>query len=214
MEASVTQKAHPTGGGIGALVPSWREAAVFGALWGAGEITIGAFLHATRIPLSGVLLAFAGVALLTAAQMMISRPWFPLRVALVCAALRSLSPEGLMPGPMAAIILQGFLVSAAFRVFRHPLAAGMSAGFLATFLSQVQSFLVKMVAYGTNLWQLLVRLLEQAESLLNLLPGYGWFAVAVYLALVGAIGAGAGVFGWHLGRRALSLREGSRVQAG
>ncbi|MCJ7579043.1 MAG: hypothetical protein MUP98_00740, partial [Candidatus Aminicenantes bacterium] len=57
---------------------AWREAAVFGALWGAGETTLGAFLHATRIPLTGIIMASFGVIILTSGQMLIGRKWFPL----------------------------------------------------------------------------------------------------------------------------------------
>jgi len=189
------------------LPVAWREAAAFGALWGAIEITVGSFLHATRIPLSGVFLAAVGVALLTAGQILIKRNWFPLRTALVCAAIRTLSPEGLMPGPMAAIILQGLLVSVSFRIFRTASIAGPVAGFIASIFTQLQGFVVKLIAYGGNLWELYVRLLERSEKLFHLQPGQGWYVVVFYLILISVVGILGGIFGYNLGRTALKLRE-------
>ena len=189
------------------LLPAWREAAVFGALWGAGEITIGSFLHATRVPLSGVILSAAGVALLTAAMMLTRRPWFPLRTAFVCAALRSLSPEGLVPGPMFAILLQGLLVSLAFVVFRKPLIAGLISGSLAAIASQLQSIVVKLIYYGGELWELFTSFVQKAEGFLHLPPGYGWFAVSAYLLLTALVGGAGGVLGWRIGHMAKEIKD-------
>lgn len=189
------------------LPQPWREAAVFGALWGAAELTVGTFLHATRIPLTGVFLSAMAVALLTASMTLVRRRWFPLRTALICAALRALSPEGLMPGPMAAIVFQGLLVSLAFIVLRKPLPAGIAAGFIAAVSTQVQGFVVKLVAYGVDFWELLESFLAKAEELLGLQQGIGWGAIALFLAILGTLGALGGAFGWYVGRTARRLRE-------
>jgi len=189
------------------LPVAWRQAAVFGAVWGAVEITVGTFLHVTRIPLAGVVLSAAGVALLTAGSMLMPKPFFALRTALVCAALRALSPEGLMFGPMAAILWQGLLVSIAMLLLRQPLVAGMTAGFLASISTQFQAFFVRLISFGADLWELYVRLLEKAEGFFNLEPGQGWIAVIGYLLIVGSVGLAGGAFGWRVGRIAQKYRE-------
>lgn len=189
------------------LPRTWREAAVFGALWGAVEVTVGTFLHATRVPLAGVFLSATGVALLIAGSMLLPSRGFPLRTALICAAIRALSPQGLMPGPMIAIVFQGLLVTVVLMVFRHPLVSGLIAGFFATVSTQVQAFVVKLISYGADLWELYTRLLRQAEHLFGLEPGHGWLAVFIYLMLIGAVGLAGGFLGWRIGSEALRLRE-------
>jgi hypothetical protein len=169
---------------------------------------VGTFLHATRIPLAGLVMASAAVILLVASRMLIRRPGFALRAALVCAALRALSPEGLMPGPMVAIVLQGALVEGAFLLLRAPLAAGLAAGGLAALATQLQALLVKLVAYGAELWEILEQLVARAEGLLGMEGGEGWALVAAYLAIVLALGLAAGLVGWRLGRTALEIERG------
>ncbi len=186
----------------------WREAAVFGAFWGIGEITIGTFLHATRIPLAGLIMSIAATALLVASSMVVGRSWFPLRTALVCAALRSLSPEGLMLGPMFAIAFQGFTVSLMLLLVRNPLVAGVVAGAINGMASQLQGFVVKLAAYGVNLWELYLRLVETAETLFHLDHGYSIFAIVAYLVVAGFLGACGGVLGWKIGNRATALKDG------
>lgn len=194
--------------GSWSLPLSWREAAVFGALWGALEITLGSFLHATRIPLAGVIMSAMAVAVLVAASMLIRRPWFALRAALICAAVRALSPEGVMPGPMTAIVWQGLLVSTLFLLVRHPLITGLLAGPIATLSTQVQALVTRLVFFGIDLWDLFLSLLRKSEELLGLQTGQGWIAVTLYLILIALLGVAGGIFGWLLGRRACKLRGG------
>ncbi|MFH0882944.1 MAG: hypothetical protein V2A56_08155 [bacterium] len=189
------------------LPRAWREAAVFGALWGAVEVTVGTFLHATRVPLAGVFLSATGVALLIAGSMILPSRGFPIRTALVCAAIRALSPQGLMPGPMIAIVWQGVLVAVLLVLLRHPLVAGLVAGFIATVSTQVQAFVVKLIFFGADLWELYTRLLERAEHFFGLSPGQGWLAIVIYLLIIGAVGIAGGYLGWRIGSEALRLRE-------
>ena len=183
---------------------------MFGALWGAGEITLGAFLTALRIPMTGVVMACFGVVILTAGQMLVRRQGFALRTALVCAGLRSLSPGGLIFGPMFAILLQGTIVTAAFYIFRKPLIAGIISGFLVTVASVMQGLVVKLFIYGVDLWQIYINLLAKAEGLLHLHTGQGWLVVGLFFILVGLVGVAAGGFGWRLGASALSREEETR----
>ena len=190
---------------------AWREAAVFGALWGAGETTLGAFLHATRIPLTGIIMASFGVIILTSGQMLIGRKWFPLMTALVCAGLRSLSPGGIIFGPMFAIILQGLIVSVAFIIIRKPLPVGIVSGFLVVVTSLLQGVFTKLIFYGASLWEIYLTLLTKSENLFHLRPGQGWTAVMMFFIVLGALGSVAGVFGWRLGKGALERERAQHV---
>ncbi|MBU0508296.1 hypothetical protein KKH27_05620 [bacterium] len=189
------------------LPAAWREAAIFGALWGAIELTIGPFLYMTRIPLKGVVLSGMAVGLLVASQMLIRRPWFPLRAALICVAIRALAPDGMRPGLMFALLFQGFEVSLYFLLFRSPLLVGIAAGFTAAVASQIQSFVDKLFKYGLNFWELFVALLEKAQSLLHLNVGSEWLVIGLFLTIVGIVGALEGVLGWRLGQTALNIRR-------
>lgn len=193
-----------------ALPDAWREAAIFGALWGAFEITVGSFLYMTRLPLKGVLLSSLAAGLLVASHMLVRRPWFPLRAALICVALRTLAPDGIRFGLLFALLFQGFNVALFFRLLRSPLAAGLIAGFVAAVASQLQSFVDKLFKYGFDFWILFVALLEKAQSLLRLNIGSEWLIVTLFLLIVGTVGAAGGFLGWRLGRTALRLRREER----
>ncbi len=191
---------------------AWREAAVFGALWGAGEVTLGAFLSSTRIPLTGVIMASFGIIILTSGQMLIRRNWFPLRTALVCAGLRSLSPGGIIFGPMFAIILQGLIVSLVFIVFRNALVSGVVSGFAATLMSLLQGLTVKLFVYGATLWEIYLNLIAKGEALFHLRAGQGWVVVGLLIVTICSLGVVAGYAGWRIGNAALK-RERQQAAA-
>jgi hypothetical protein len=182
----------------------WKQAAVFGALWGVIEITIGSFLHATRLP-SGIFLASTGIALLTATQMLTGKPWMAFRIALVCAGVRALTPHGLMLGPMASILLQGLFVSVAWILFRNSILTGIVAGAFATISTQLQSFVVKLFAYGVELLEIYLQLLGKAESFFRLEHGQGWIVIIFYFAFVASIGIIGGIIGHRIGWLALQM---------
>lgn len=203
---------HASGAQRTALPIAWREAAIFGALWGGVEITIGPLLYVTRLPLKGVFMSGLAIALLTASHMLIRRPWFPLRAAIICMLIRALAPDGLRIGLMFALLFQGFTVSLCFRLLRAALPAAIVAGFIATTASQIQSFVVKLITYGANFWELFVALLERAQRDLGLPPDSDWRIISLFLGIVGLAGGAAGVIGWRLGTAALKLRAETDVR--
>lgn len=179
---------------------------MFGALWGAVEMTLGAFLSATRVPLAGVLMALFGVCLMTASQALVGRSWFVLRAALICAGLRSVTPGGFIINPLIAIALQGLIMSLAFRILRRPLLAGVVAGGLVAVASVSQGIIVKLIVYGATLLELYQEFVFRLEHWLGFQTGSHWWLIMTALAVVASLGALAGVVGWYLGRAAAKER--------
>jgi len=185
------------------LPPAWREAAVFGALWGAAEVTVGAFLHSVRVPMASVLMAGVAVALLVPSQMLVRRNWFPLRAALICAGLRALAPSGVIWGPMFAIIMQGLVVSLMFILLRKASVAGPVAGGLAALASVGQGLFRQIMLYGGDIWALYVTMLNKGGVWLRLGEERGITTLFLFFSAVALVGACAGFVGWNIGRRAL-----------
>ena len=75
------------------ITRDWVYATVFGSLWGALEITLGALIHALRIPLSGVWMAAAGVIILICGLMVYPHRGFAIRAGVVCMLLKLVNPS-------------------------------------------------------------------------------------------------------------------------
>jgi hypothetical protein len=95
----------------------WVYIAVFGALWGAIEITLGAYLHVIFPPLAdtflvGVILAGLGGIIALTGRHFVPHTGSVLMIGVVTALLKALSLGGVKIGPMVAILAESLLIEA------------------------------------------------------------------------------------------------------
>jgi hypothetical protein len=180
----------------------WAYATAFGALWGCLEITLGSFLHALRLPFVGVLLAALATGLLVAQRSLLPRAGLSLATGLVAALCKSISPGGIILGPMLGIGLEALLVELAFLALRRPALAAPLGGALAALWAASQMILTQWVMYGGALLEVYLALLRLAGEWLGLPPAAGPWAVALLGFAVAGMGAAGGLAGLRLGRRA------------
>ena len=185
---------------------AWREAAVFGALWGALEVTLGVFLHAVKLPFCGLLLTACGICLLVAGRTVFPRRGFVLRAGLVCAGVKLLSPGGNPLGPMVGIAVEAALLECAFLVLpgRFASVAAVVGGGLAALWTVAQSFLQHVLLLGSTVIDLYAAMLRQSGAALGIAPGWGLSLVITFLCVVAGLGGASGLAGLRLGRASLS----------
>jgi hypothetical protein len=180
----------------------WGHAATFGALWGAVEMTAGSFLHALRVPFSGVVLAAVGAALLVTLRTLLSARGLVLAAGIVCAGVKLLSPAGPVLGPMLAILVESALVELALAPVGVNPVSSVVAGALATLWTVVQKLIAQTLLFGMPVLALYRGILLQAERVLHLPASGGAWAAGAFLGLVAAIGAGFGIAGALVGATA------------
>jgi hypothetical protein len=181
----------------------WASAAAFGTLWGAMEVTLGAFLHALRIPLIGALLAATAAALLVAQRQISPRRGLSLATALVAALLKGFSPAGAILGPMAAILVEGLLVEIALLPAPRARLCAVLAGALAVSWSLTQALATQVLIYGHDILTVYVQIVERSAAGLGLDPRPAWGMVASLAGALLALGALAANYGRRVGRRIL-----------
>jgi len=177
----------------------WGYAATFGALWGAVEITAGSFLHAIKLPFSGVVLAATGAALLLSLRTLQPVRGIVLTAGIVCAGIKLLSPAGAVFGPTAAILVESILVEIALApAGANALSAG-AAGVLVSFWAIAQKLITQTLFFGMPVIGIYKGILQQAVKLLHLPPSGGAWVVGALLFNVALIGASLGVAGSLVG---------------
>lgn len=191
----------------------WPTVAAFGALWGVVEITLGSFLHTLRLPFTGVVLASTGAGLLVAQRMIMPRRGAALATGIVAALCKSLSPGGIILGPMIGISVEAMLVELALLVAPRSVGSAIAAGMLAAMWALFQKLFVQVVFYGATVLELYLALLRRAGDWLGIPPGAGWTALWVLLGVVALIGATGGLLGRRIGRLA-AMRMHDRGEAG
>ena len=144
--------------------------AVFGALWGSVEMTLGAWLHAANVPFSGLLLAGVGISIALTGYVFVPRAGAVLMISLVAALLKAFSVGGVVLNPMIAIVMEGLLAELGLFVGgRHrTVLPFLLAGALAVSWSFVQPFFTQGVLAGEGVVEIYTRTAERAADLLGL----------------------------------------------
>lgn len=191
----------------------WAHVAAFGALWGAIEITLGSFLNTLRFPFSGTVLSCLGTIIMVAGRQILPRRGASLATGLVAALCKSISPGGIILGPMIGISSEAVLVELALLPAPRSRLCAAAGGMLAAVWSTCQKIITQSVFYGAGILALYLAILRRARDWLGLPAEAGWWALAALLAVVLAMGAAAGLLGRRIGvdarRRAPALGEGA-----
>ncbi|MFH1132500.1 MAG: hypothetical protein V1754_14280 [Pseudomonadota bacterium] len=179
--------------------PFWSNVTAFGALWGAMEITLGSFIHAMRFPFSGSLLAALGAAILVIQRQILPMRGSSLATGFVAAMCKSISPGGIILGPMVAIATEGLLVEIALFFGQRSLLPAIMAGVLCALWSVCQKLLMHYVLYGWKVLELYFAAIVKAGDWMGMSAKAGWWSLTVFLGTISFIGALGGLIGRRIG---------------
>jgi hypothetical protein len=185
----------------------WGMVAGFGVLWGALEITLGSFLHALRLPFGGTMLAATAAALLVAQRQVMAHRGLSIATGVVAALCKSVSPGGLIVGPMVGITIEALLVEVALLVAPRSRVGAALAGALAVLWATTQKVLTQYVYYGGNLVDLFVALMERLAGAMGLTAAGGWQIVGALLAALCVAGAAVALWGRRVGVEVAARRK-------
>jgi hypothetical protein len=185
--------------------------AVFGALWGLVEISLGAVLHAIRMPMTGVFLSAVGLTIVMIGRLFVPKVGATLFIGIVAMILKLFSIGTVVVGPMVGILAAALIAEIVLSAARRPSRiAFMLAGGIALLWTLVQPFFTGLLLFGRDALGIWLGLLEEGGRLI----GVGSeAAVLIMLVLIGLrllLGAAAGWLAWDVGHL-LQTRLG-RVQ--
>jgi nucleoside-triphosphatase THEP1 len=134
------------------LSSNWQKATIIGSVWGAFEIVAGSILHNFSIPLfAGTILSVLGVVIMVSGFKVFGGKGIFLRSALVCAALKTVSPSHVILSPMIGITLEGLLMETGVFVLGYNMAGLMLGGGLAVLSVLGFKFIRLIMIYGIDL---------------------------------------------------------------
>ncbi|MEJ2554713.1 MAG: hypothetical protein P8186_00455, partial [Anaerolineae bacterium] len=156
---------------------------VFGALWGAAEMTLGSLLHVLNVPFSGAVLAGIGITIALIGRLFVPRTGSVLFIGLVTALLKMLSLGGIVLNPMIGIVAESLLAEVVLSLWGRPRRASfVVAGGLAVFWPFVHPFFTQGILAGQGILTVYGWTLEKGANLLGLDPS------ALLLVLGGLVG--------------------------
>ena len=185
--------------------------AVFGALWGLVEISLGSILHAINIPLTGLLLSTIGIMVASIARLFVPRRGSTIFIGVIAMVLKLFSIGNILIGPMVGIITEAIIAELILDAFPKPsMAAFIFACAGAALWTIVQPFVTGILLFGRNLLLVWLDMLDMGSRLFGI-PSQA--AVGIVLALVIlhlVIGGIGGWLAWKLGL-VLKIRLGGNL---
>lgn len=180
--------------------------AIFGAIWGALEITVGSYLHVIFPPLAdtflvGLIMASIGVVVALIGRLFVPRTGSVLMIGIVAAILKMISIGGVKLGPLVAILAESLLMELGLLTARRPSRGSfVFAGALAITWNFFHKFIMMWLLFGRGIYEVYVGMIRQGASLLRIDVSYALVIIVVLLFI--RIGAGglAGWVAWDLGR--------------
>jgi ABC-type thiamin/hydroxymethylpyrimidine transport system permease subunit len=174
---------------------------VFGALWGAAEMTLGSLLHVLNVPFSGVLLAGIGITIALIGRLFVPRTGSVLFIGLVTALLKMLSLGGIVLNPMIGIVAESLLAEVVLSLWGRPRRASfVVAGGLAVFWPFVHPFFTQGILAGQGILTVYGWTLEKGANLLGLDPSALLLILGGLVGVHFLIGIIAGLLAWDAGR--------------
>jgi ABC-type thiamin/hydroxymethylpyrimidine transport system permease subunit len=174
--------------------------AVFGALWGLVEITLGSVLNAIDLPLTGMTLAILGVMVASIGRLFVPRRGSTIFIGIIAMVLKLFSIGSAVIGPMVGILAEALIAELILDGFGKPsMPAFMFACAGAALWTLVQPFLTGVLLFGRNLLVIWLDLLDAGARIFGI-PYQAAFWIVVTLIIVHlAFGGIGGWLAWKLG---------------
>ncbi|MBN1837140.1 MAG: hypothetical protein JW820_14890 [Spirochaetales bacterium] len=180
-------------------VREWVFVGLFGALWGAAEMTLGSVLHVVFPPLTdtffvGLIMASIGCVIALCGRMFVPRRGSILLIGLITALLKAFSLGGVKMGPIIGILAESLLMELGLLAMRRDSYGAFAvAGLLAVSWNFFHRFAMMGIFYGAGFFEIAERLVRDGSGLLGIREEMVFVILGVLLAIRMAAGAAAGV---------------------
>ena len=196
--------------------PSTREPAtlaVFGALWGLVEVSLGSVLKTLNIPLSGVVLAAIGLTVALTGRVFVPRRGSTLFIGVIAMLLKLFSLGGVIIGPMVGILTEALVAEIVLSLGGKPRRGAFAlAGALGVAWVLLQPFVTGPLLFGRTLFTVWLELLDQGSRMLGLQPAAAIWILLALLAIYLILGGIVGWLSWDIARL-LQIRLGRPVSS-
>ena len=190
----------------------WAYVTVFGTLWGGLELTLGTFLHVLHVPKTGFIMVALSAILLMAQRRIFPVRWSTLAAGVVAACIKSLSPGGIIAGPIFGILSEALIIELCLMLSQKSVITSMWASFVSLLWSQLQSVFKMWIYYGNDFISSIVKVVEKFLKI-QWTAALGWGLLGIAVLIVAVSGCACGLVGWQLGKKVSGRIEKLKQEA-
>jgi hypothetical protein len=175
--------------------------AVFGALWGVVEVSLGSVLKTLNVPMSGVVLSAIGLTVALTGRVFVPRKGSTLFIGVIATFLKLFSLGGVIIGPMIGIITEALVAELVLSAMGKPSRLSfVMAGAMGVVWVLIQPFITNTLLFGRTIFVVWLDLLDRGSQLLGLDTNAAFMILFVMLGIHLAIGALVGWLSWDIAR--------------
>ena len=184
--------------------------AIFGALWGASEISLGSVLHVLKIPMTGAFMAAVGLCIALIGRLFVPRRGSTLFIGIIATFLKLFSIGSILIGPMVGILAEALIAELVLSLFSKPSRLGfLLAGALGVLATFVQPFITGPILFGRGIFTVWLDTLDAGSRLLGLPASAAFAIIGLYALLHLVIGCASGWLAWGVGHLLQTRLQGS-----
>ncbi|MBN1538350.1 MAG: hypothetical protein JW908_16555 [Anaerolineales bacterium] len=174
--------------------------AVFGALWGLDEISVGALLKSLNVPFSGMFLAAIGLLILMIGRIFVPHKGSSVFIGAIATILKLFSLGGPVIGPMIGIMGEAIIAEIVLSIAQKPSRLSfILAGAAGVFWPLIQPFITGPLLFGLSLFSVWLDLLDIGNRFLGLDTSAALWIVLALIAIYWIVGGIAGWLAWDIG---------------
>ena len=175
--------------------------AVFGAMWGLMEITLGVTLKGLRIPMGGAIMASVSSIIFLSGRYFARRRGSIILMGAVAATLKIFSVGTIIAGPFMAILIEAFLAEVLISLFGVHRFSYVLTPVLLQLYTMLHPFLAQGILFGTDIYTMYLETLRSISRLVHLETRHLLWVVISWAGIHALLGATAGWLAFSLCRR-------------
>jgi len=185
--------------------------ALFGALWGVIELSLGTVLHASKLPFRGTILTIVAVVLISVSRSFITYKGSVIAISSVAASLKLITIPGFNITPFIAIIVEGIIGELVFTVLSYNFISSLITGSLILIYTLIHSFVMQGVFFGFNIYNVYIDIINSIGKSINYKGEISYLVIPLIVFIYILLGSLAGWFGWAAANRAKEILKENLV---
>lgn len=181
--------------------------AVFGAIWGLAEVSLGSFLHASKIPFRGAIMSLVAVLILISARSVLKYKGSLILLGVVTATFRLFLGIGFNITPFVAIIMEALIAEIIINRIGFNRWTSVLSGILIMVYSLSHGLIMQALFLGTDIYKVYYEMILKVANMISLPENVVLsiiFSIPFVYIFMGAI---TGFFGWSVGKQIQLLME-------
>lgn len=181
--------------------------AVFGAVWGLAEISLGALMHSSKIPFRGTIMSSLAVVIIITAKALLKYKGSLILLGGVTAMLRLSMGIGFNITPFAAIIIESVIAEIIFDTIGFRKVTAVIAGAVILLYTLIHGMIMQVIFLGVDIYSVYYEIIIKITSSFSIPESYIIIFITLFALTHIIMGGVIGGFGYSVGAKAEELMK-------